>query len=73
MKPKLGIPCISISSPEEMNLSDKKLPNFLSSVISGDHIREQIQNHSIPDTYAETFHFYNFLQVSQKVDIEFFS
>ncbi|MDO9576186.1 MAG: hypothetical protein Q7J55_06635 [bacterium] len=40
-----GTPWISISSPKEMALSDRKLPNFLNSIISEDDIRKQIQEH----------------------------
>jgi len=39
---ELGTPWVSINSPEEMDLSDKKFPSFLSSVISEDHMRRQI-------------------------------
>ncbi len=38
-------PWISINSPEEMALSDKKLPDFLSSIISEDYMRKQIKEH----------------------------
>jgi hypothetical protein len=43
LEPEKGTPWISISSPEEMSLSDKNLPNFLGSIISKDHMRKQIQ------------------------------
>ncbi|MCK4595344.1 hypothetical protein KAT73_01065 [candidate division WOR-3 bacterium] len=42
-EPENGLPWISIDLPEEMDLSDKKLPDFLGSVISEDHMREYIQ------------------------------
>jgi hypothetical protein len=43
--PEQGTPWVSISSPEEMGLSDENLPNFLNSVVSEDRVREQIQGH----------------------------
>jgi len=43
LEPERGTPWISISSPEEMSLSDKNLPNFLNSIISKDRMRKQIQ------------------------------
>lgn len=38
-----GTPWISIISPEEKALSDKNLPDFLSSIISEDYMRRQIE------------------------------
>ncbi|MCK4256909.1 hypothetical protein KAX35_08475 [candidate division WOR-3 bacterium] len=40
---KPGTPWISINSPEEMDLSDKKFPDFLNSVVYEDHMRIEIQ------------------------------
>ncbi len=40
-----GIPWISICLPQTVEVSDNNLPDFLSSFISEDRLRKQIQDH----------------------------